>query len=270
MLVMLFGVLVGLSLGLTGGGGSVFAVPLLVYGLGLPMARAVPLSLLAVGSTALIGALAALPSRAIALRPALVFAAAGMLITPAGILLAAQLPQPLLLMWFALLALAIAAYMWWRARTRPEQAAVPRAGVAGRAAPVCRCSARCAAALALAGAVTGLLSGLFGVGGGFLIVPALMLVSQLSMRSAVATSLLSIAAISAAGVASALQQGVVFDWAVAAPFVAGGAIGIGAGFALARRLSGPVLQRGFALMIAATAMFMLGQPLWAPNLAMGA
>ncbi|WP_372749997.1 sulfite exporter TauE/SafE family protein [Litorivivens sp.] len=266
MLALLFGVIVGLALGLTGGGGSLFAIPLLVYGLGYSMQQAVPMSLLIVGITSAVGVLAALPSKRISFKPALVFAVSGMLITPFGIQQAMRLPQALVLMLFAVLALLIASYMWRRSLRAPEEASVVRASfMRENATALCRFSADgcfringpCAAGLAVAGAATGFLSGLFGVGGGFLIVPALMMITQLSIQSAVATSLLTISAISSGGVVSSLVQGVHFDWATATPFIAGGIGGLSLGFAVAKHLSGAVLQRVFAGLIMVTAVFII-------------
>ncbi|MBB3048734.1 hypothetical protein FHR99_003008 [Litorivivens lipolytica] len=266
MLALLFGVIVGLALGLTGGGGSLFAIPLLVYGLGYSMDQAVPMSLLVVGITSAVGVLAALPSKRISFKPALVFALSGMLITPLGIQQAMRLPQPMILMLFAALALLIASYMWRRSLKAPDDARVVRASfVRENATALCRFSpdgcfrinGPCAAGLAVAGSVTGFLSGLFGVGGGFLIVPALMTITQLSIQSAVATSLLTIAAISSGGVASAVFQGVQFDWGTALPFIVGGIGGLSIGFAVAKHLSGALLQRLFAALIVVMAIFII-------------
>lgn len=267
-MALVFGVLVGLALGLTGGGGSLFAIPLLVYGLGYSMDQAVPMSLLVVGITSSVGVLAALPSKRISLKPAIVFALAGMCLTPYGIRLAMQLSQSLVLTLFACLALLIAIYMWRRSLSNPEEASVVRASViAHSATALCRLSedgkfrfsGPCAVALSFAGALTGFLSGLFGVGGGFLIVPMLMLITQLSIQSAVATSLLTITAISGAGVISAMVQGVQFDWMTALPFVGGGVLGISFGFAVAKYLSGAVLQKVFASLIIVTALFVIAR-----------
>ncbi len=268
MLALVFGAIVGLALGLTGGGGSLFAIPLLVYGLGYSMDQAVPMSLLVVGITSAVGVLAAIPSKRISLKPAIVFALAGMCLTPYGLRLAMQLSQSLVLTLFAVLALLIATYMWRRSLVNPEEAKVVRASIGNHAATaLCRLSedgkfrfsGPCAVALSFAGALTGFLSGLFGVGGGFLIVPTLMFITQLSIQSAVATSLLTITAISSAGVLSAVTQGVRFEWMTALPFVCGGVLGISLGFAVAKHLSGAVLQKVFASLIVLIALFVIAR-----------
>jgi uncharacterized membrane protein YfcA len=109
----------------------------------------------------------------------------------------------------------------------------------------------------LTGSATGLLSGLFGVGGGFLIVPALVLVASLPMRRAVATSLWVIAIISAIGLFSHVIAGHRLDVSIAGGFVLGGLAGMVIGIAVGRRIAGPVLQKLFAGMIMAVAGFML-------------
>ncbi len=210
ILSLLFGLIVGFALGLTGGGGSVFAVPLLVYGLGVPAHEAVVISLAAVGTTALGGGLARLRTGEAELRTAFVFGLSGIIGAPLGAWLSPRFPEAALLAGFALLMLAVAIRMWRQASRRPEETRLVRAGAdlgCRYTGPACRYdpagqlqfTSRCAARLMLTGSATGLLSGLFGVGGGFLIVPALVLVASLPMRRAVATSLWVIAIISRSG-----------------------------------------------------------------------
>ena len=271
ILSLFFGLVVGFALGLTGGGGSIFAVPLLVYGLGTPIHEAVVTSLAAVGTTALGGGLARLRGGEAELRTAVIFGLSGILGAPLGAWLNPKLPETTLLAGFALLMLAVAARMWRQASRRPGETRIVRAGGDGEANAaglVCRYdpggqlrfTSRCAARLALTGSATGLLSGLFGVGGGFLIVPALVLVASLPMRRAVATSLWVIAIISALGFASHLLAGARLNPALTAGFVNGGLAGMALGIAVGQRIAGPILQKLFAGMIAAVAVFMLVNP----------
>jgi uncharacterized membrane protein YfcA len=258
------GVVIGLSLGLTGGGGSILAVPLLIYVVGLPPAAAAPVSLAAVALTAVVGTLQAARAKLPVWPAAGAFAAGGALAAPAGVALAARIDERFLLLGFAVLALVVGSLMAWRSVRRPDEAAAVRA----RPAPVdgggaCRLAddgrlrftAPCAAVLAAAGLGTGLLSGLFGVGGGFVIVPVLMGVTQMGVHRAVATSLAVLVAIGLGGAVAALARGVL-PWDVLLPFVAGGAAGMLAGRALAARLAGPVLQRFFAAAIVLVALLM--------------
>jgi uncharacterized membrane protein YfcA len=257
------GALVGLALGLTGGGGSIFAVPLLIYVLRLAPEEAVPISLVAVALTALVGAVQSM--RLAVWQPAVVFAIGGVAGAPLGIMAAIHVPSASLLSGFGLLALTIGTLMWRASRVAPAQARAVRAAVHSRdAGPVCalepegrlRFTAPCAAALAVTGLGTGFLSGLFGVGGGFLIVPALVLVTRMGIHRAVATSLIVITAIGFAGAGSALWHGRI-EWAILVPFAAGGATAMTAGRRLAARWAGPRLQRVFAALIIGVGAAML-------------
>ncbi len=270
LLSLLFGLIVGFALGLTGGGGSIFAVPLLVYGLGTPVREAVVISLAAVGTTALGGGLARLRGGEAELRTAVIFGLSGIIGALLGAWLHPRFPEPLLLAGFALLMLAVATRMWRQASRRPEETRIIRAGGDGEAdvvGPVCRYdpggqlhfTSRCAVRLALAGTATGLLSGLFGVGGGFLIVPALVWVASLPMRRAVATSLWVIAIISALGLASHVLAGARLDLELTTGFVGGGLVGMAMGIVVGRCIAGPALQKLFAGMIVAVAAFVLAR-----------
>jgi uncharacterized membrane protein YfcA len=119
-----------------------------------------------------------------------------------------------------------------------------------------RFSTPCAAVLSLIGIGTGFLSGMFGIGGGFLIVPALVLVTRMGVHRAVATSLLIIAAIGSSGAVSALFHRQI-DWLVLLPFATGGAMAMLGGRLLAQRLAGPRLQKVFAIAIVCVGFGML-------------
>lgn len=267
-MILLFGLLVGFSLGLTGGGGSIFAVPLLVYGLGMPAHQAVSVSLVAVGVTSLAGAIVRWRQREVEVKAALLFGGAGILGAPIGASLGATLPANALLGGFAVLMLLVATRMWRQAQRHPAETRFVRARndssltVNG---PTCRINpadgllltSRCAAVLTFSGLVTGLLSGLFGVGGGFLIVPTLVLVVSLPMHRAVATSLLVIAMISAAGSVAHWWAGLSFALEVAGLFVIGGLGGMGIGGFISRRLAGAMLQKVFASGMLIVACYML-------------
>ena len=265
---LLFGLLTGFALGLTGGGGSVFAVPLVVYGLGMPLHEAVVISLAAVGATALGGGLARLRDGQAELRTAVIFGLSGIIGAPLGAWLHPRFPEAVLLAGFALLMLAVAIRMWRQASRQPEETRLIRAGRdpgPDAVGPACRYDAggrlqftsRCAIRLTLAGTLTGLLSGLFGVGGGFLIVPALVMIASLPMRRAVATSLWVIAMISAIGFAAHLLAGQRLNLAITLGFVLGGLAGMALGIAVGRRIAGPTLQKLFSVMITAVAVFTL-------------
>ncbi len=263
-LSLIYGAVVGLSLGLTGGGGAIFAVPLLVYGIGVPPRDAVGVSLAAVGATSLVGFLHRWRSGQVELRTGLLFAGAGMIGAPVGTWIAGLIPEMVLLLAFAGLMVLVAVRLW-------QQAA--RLVVSGPACPTpedldgptCRRDAagvlllntRCSLLLLLVGVLTGVLSGVFGVGGGFVIVPALVLFSGMSIHRAVGTSLMVIALVSVSGITAQVWAGREIPLELTALFVAGGIGGLFAGQQIGRRLSGPALQKTFAIAILAVAVFVM-------------
>lgn len=294
-LSILFGSLVGMSLGLTGGGGAIFAVPLLVYGLGRDPHEAVGISLASVGLVALVGCVERWRRHHVELRTGLLFAVAGMLTAPLGAWLRSGLEPTLLLALFALVMLVVALRMW-RSAGRPRAVALADDSLAdltagglansdanscsgshsgsgsdshshARSGPACRrdpagrlqMTTRCTLVLLLAGLVTGLLAGLFGVGGGFVIVPALVLTSGMNIERAIGTSLMVIALISVAGVTAHVLGGQPLPLSVAAPFIAGGMLGLAAGARLARYLAGPALERTFAVAMVLVAIFVIAR-----------
>lgn len=247
------GLLVGFSLGLTGGGGSIFAVPILIYALGVPVRTAIGLSLAVVGLTAGFGAAMRLRAGDVDLRAGVVFSIAGMVFAPLGSWLGGFVPGVWLLSVFAILMGFVGWRMW---SGKGENADVPGPCVLlgnGRLGPGCHVR------LSLAGAVAGVLSGLFGIGGGFVIVPALLYVTGTSIHRAVATSLMVIFLISISGVAAKVVQGLDFPMPLAVLFPLGGLAGMLAGGALRSRLSGPALRRVFAAAMWVVAAWMLWQ-----------
>ena len=264
LLAVASGTAVGLALGLTGGGGSIFAMPLLIYVLGLAPGQAVPVSLAAVAMTALLGAMLAARDKLPVWPAAITFALGGIVGAPAGIFLARGLDERIIIGGFSALALTVGVLMWWRSARHPTEASAVRARPVVRdLAGACRLaddgklrfSAPCGAVLALAGVGTGILSGAFGVGGGFVIVPVLGAVTQMGIHRAVATSLVALSAIGLAGAGSAILQGNL-AWAVLVPFIAGGGVGMLLGRTVAGRITGPLLQRIFASAILLVAGFM--------------
>ena len=223
---------VGLSLGLLGGGGSILAVPVLVYVAHLAPADAIGLSLVIVGATSVAGAVAHGRAGAVDWRAALPFAGAGIATAFAGGLLTRLVPGRVLLLAFAALMIGVGVWMLARGRRRRhDDAATPRPPRPGRAL----------AAGALVGAVTGFL----GVGGGFLVVPALLAFTGLDIRRAVGTSLVVIAINSAAALAAHLRDGH-FHVALALAFTALAVGGALVGARLGRRLAADKLRTTFA------------------------
>lgn len=267
LLTAAFGGIVGFSLGLTGGGGAIFAVPLLVYGLGVAPREAVGISLASVGATAFVGFLGRWRAGQVEVRTGLVFAAAGMLGAPVGSWLAGLIPEAVLLTLFAGLMLVVATRMWTKAAGQTNAVSSDsRAPVSGELGlstgqpdgdgTLIQISRR-PGLLFATGVATGVLSGLFGVGGGFVIVPALVLLSGMAIHLAIGTSLMVIALVSVSGVGSYLIAGRPIGVEITALFVAGGVVGMVLGSRLGRRLSGAALQKVFAAAIIAVAIFII-------------
>lgn len=264
-----FGGVVGVALGLTGGGGSIFAVPILIYGLGVAPASAMAISLVAVAATALVGTIQSLRYGLVVWQPSLLFALGGIVGAPAGAAVAHHFEPGWLVAGFASLALTVGLLMWHASRAHPEQATAVRAqGYAEGSGPICvlapdgqlRFTAPCAIVLAIVGIATGFLSGLFGVGGGFIIVPALVLITRMGVHRAVATSLFVISVIGTAG-ATGLMWHDVIAWDVLLPFAAGGAFMMIVTRSFAARIAGPMLQRVLAVAIVAIGVSMLVESL---------
>lgn len=277
LLALFLSSLIGLALGLLGGGGSILTVPILVYGLGLEVKPAIATSLLVVAVTSSAALVGHARRGLVDYRTGFVFGGAGMAGAFAGGRLAALVPSTVLLLGFAAMMLATAVAML-RGRAEPE----PASGSVGSSGlPVAR--------VIWHGSIVGVLTGLVGAGGGFLIVPALVLLGGMPMRSAVATSLLVIALKSFAGFAGHVGH-VAIDWRLAALVTSSAVTGSVAGSLLSSRLPQTALRRVFAWFVIAMAVFVVGEqlpgavtgnaffraffverwPFWAGGLAIGA
>lgn len=249
------GALIGLVLALTGAGGGVLAVPLLMFGLHLPLQQAAPVGLVAVGLSAALGAALGLSQGIVRYRAAALIGLVGMCVAPLGVAAAQRLPNPPLLLAFA----AVLMYSAWRilrqpADALPEAPGLPCLVEEGRLQ--LRWSRACARALVGTGLASGFLSGLLGVGGGFVIVPALLRHTNLNIRTIQATSLAVIALVSVSGVTAAALQGVV-PWAIGLPVTVGATAGLLLGRQLAHKLHAQTLQSAFAWSALLVALLML-------------
>ena len=257
LIAALLGALVGGVLALTGAGAGVLAIPLLVLVLHQPMAQAAPVSLLAVGLAAAIGAIRGWRQGRVRYRAALLMGCAGMLAAPLGVWLSHRLPATPLLLGMAVLLAGLGWRAWLESALPGAQA--PRlkqvpCQVVAPGQPL-QWTAPCARALAATGLQSGLLSGLVGVGGGFVIVPALQRHTDLDWRSVHATSLAVIALVSVSGVGAAFSQGTL-SLPLALPFAGGAVLALLIGQPWAERWPAAWLKRGFALlcMLAAGSM----------------
>ncbi|MHA6793844.1 sulfite exporter TauE/SafE family protein [Pseudonocardia bannensis] len=236
-------VLAGLALGLLGGGGSILTVPLLVYVAGMDAQVAIATSLFVVAVTALAGLVGHVRGGTVRWRTGLLFGAAGMAGAFGGGLLGGHLPGELLLIGFALMMVATAVAM-----LRGRRPAAPDRAHADL--PVGR--------VLLDGTVVGLVTGLVGAGGGFLVVPALVLLGGLPMPVAVGTSLVVIAMKSFAGFAGYLTT-VPIDWGLTLAVTAAAVGGALLGGRLAAKIPQDLLRRTFGWFVLVMGGFMLLQ-----------
>ena len=235
-------VAIGVSLGLLGSGGSIITVPVLVYLLGQDEKLAIAGSLFIVGSIALIGSLQYVRLGMIDWRNVIVFGLPGMAGTWLGALLSAFVPGIVQLTVFALVML-LASYLMLKPvdleHAEPVRRATWKIGVDGL--------------------VVGVLTGLVGVGGGFLIVPALVLLGGLAIHTAVATSLVIIALKSYSGFVKYLdvlnQQNLELDWSILGIVTAGSVVGA----KIANRMPQKSLQRGFGYFLIVMGLYILAR-----------
>ncbi|MCA9679542.1 MAG: sulfite exporter TauE/SafE family protein [Myxococcales bacterium] len=238
--------LVGLSLGLLGGGGAILTVPILTYVVGLDAKEAIPMSLLIVGITSLASSISHARAGRVQWRTGYLFGAAGMVGAFGGGNLAHFIPGNVLLLMFAGMMGAAAIAML---RGRRNLAAVADATPDRKLHPV---------AVLAQGAVVGLITSLVGAGGGFMIVPTLVLVGGLSMHAAVGTSLLVIAMQSFAGLAGHLGH-VSIDWKLGGGMAVIAIAGSVVGSKLAGKVPQAQLRRGFGWFLVAMATLVLAK-----------
>ena len=248
LLGVLLGLPVGLTLGLLGGGGSILAVPIFVYMLGFGAREAIAMSLAVVGVTSLVGATRHWRAGNVKLRVALTFGAVAMLGAYLGARLAVFFSPAAQLALFGGVMLVAAVFMFRRRS--------PASGEEGDDTPAA--AGMRLGLVALQGFAVGVLTGLVGVGGGFLIVPALVLLGRLPMKQAVGTSLVIIALNSAAGFYGYLGQ-VEVPWAFMGLFTAVTVTGILVGTSLVRFVPQEALRRAFAVFLVVMAGFILYQ-----------
>ena len=239
---------IGVSLGLLGSGGSIITVPVLVYLIGQDEKVAIAGSLFVVGNIALAGSFQYLRAKLIDWHNVVVFGAPGMIGTYLGAMIAAFVPGIVQLAFFALVML-LASYMMLRPVRLTDQPHEPRETWK----------------IAIDGLVVGVITGLVGVGGGFLIVPALVLLGGLAIHNAVATSLVIIALKSYSGFYKYIdvldQQGLALDWRTLLVVTALGVAGSYAGAKIAYRMPQQKLKRGFGYFLIVMGIYILARSL---------
>lgn len=241
------GTVIGVLLGLLGGGGSILAVPALAFGVGLDLEQAIPISLMVIGTASLVGAIPKIRERKINWRMAGVFAACGIPATFAGSAVERLLPQSVVMIGFAAVMVFAGIRMLMDRGDTGTACQVGDSGIDWR---------RCAPRSIPAGVAVGFLTGLFGVGGGFLIIPALVLMLGLEMSIAVGTSLVIIVANSAAGLISHLS-GASIDWAITVAFAGTAIVASLIAGHFGTKVDTEGLQRWFAYLVFVVAAYVL-------------
>lgn len=244
-LAIALSLLIGVSLGLLGGGGSILTTPILIYALDVEPKAAIATSLLVVGITSAAALVPHARAGNVEWRTGVIFGLAGMAGAAGGGWVAGFLSADLLLLLFAGMMLATAVAMF-RGRKQPP------AEAEGKAIQVPKVIAE--------GLVVGVVTGLVGAGGGFLVVPALTLLGGVPMRKAIGTSLLVIALKSAAGFAGHASH-VSIDWPLAGTVSVAAVLGSFLGARLTSMIPPEALRKGFAGFVVVMAMFVLSQQL---------
>lgn len=255
---IVIGFAIGIVLGLTGAGGSVFAVPLFLLFTSMTVTDSMGIALGAVAVSASYATISG-SYKLVLWVPALLLAAGGMLTAPLGKWLATNMNENVLLAGFTLLAFTIGIRMWQQSKANPMDAAVVRGDKSMLAEKpdglLCRLSPtgqfqlkpRCLSGLVLGGLAIGFMSGLFGVGGGFLIIPLLLYLSQLNMKIAVATSLFIIAMISSVGFASHVYFTDEMDWVLLFQIMLASIGGMIVSQLFSKKIAGARLQQIFSV-----------------------
>jgi len=231
---------IGLSLGLIGGGGSILTVPILVYLLGVGPHEAVPMSLAVVGATSILGSYMHWRRDNVDISTGLLFGVAGIVGALLGSPLTKLVSPELLLLIFGLLMLVVAVSMIWRRKHKVSEVTHKPHPVQG----------------IIAGIGVGVLTGFLGVGGGFLIVPALVFFGGLNMKKAIGTSLFVIFLNCAAGLVGHMSQNV-FDWGLTGIVMALAVAGAIVGTILSQRIAAQRLQSLFAVLVLGVAAFLV-------------
>ena len=250
--------MVGAVMGVTGAGGSVLSIPILVFALNLSVVEAAPIGLFTVMVSAIIAAVLGLAKGLVRYKAAALLAIFGLFLAPVGVWVAHRLPDNILAVLFVLVML----FLGVRSLFSDSQSSYLNNEVFGDKRAACTLNPKtsklywtrhCAHRLAITGAMAGFVSGLLGLGGGFVIVPALYKVSNLESKMVVATSLAVVAVISGVSMITYAVQSPI-EWRVAFPFAGGALMGMLAGHLAAGRVSRKTSQRIFGFLTLLIAM----------------
>lgn len=244
MLITILGLFSGLLLGITGGGGAIVSVPALVYGLHMPMQVATTLSLFVVGGSAILGTY--LKRKEVDWKKGIIFAIFGGLASPIGAYLAGRISETVLIGSFAILMLLVSFLMLRKSFFKAKDSDLSQ---------VRKYSNNIWQILPVA-LFTGLLTGFFGVGGGFMIVPALVILNRMDNKPAAATSLFIIALISLVSVVNKVHE-INVDFKLVTIFMFGSILGMIFGSMISQKISSHISQRIFAIIAFILGIYML-------------
>ena len=262
--ILALGLLVGLIMALTGAGGGVLAVPLLVFTTGLTVQEISPIGLLAVGLAATLGAVLGLRAGQVRYKAAILMGFVGLLISPLGFWVAGRVDTQILGLAFSAVLLWVA-FNAFRGSSDTEMNVIDAPTDSGKSKCPCICNAEtgrfiwtwpCARALMFSGAIAGFLSGLLGVGGGFVLVPALQRFTDLTVQSVTVTSLAVIAIVSIFGVLNSVGAGT-FNYEIGIVFSAAAITGMMGGRLISNKLPNAHLKKAFGVMCIVVAALMV-------------
>ncbi len=269
VIAVFLGLLVGLSLGALGGGGSTLAVPILVFVAGFGARDATTASLLVVGVAAAVGVVSHFRDGNVRLGAGVAFGVAGIAGSRLGLLVNRRLDENVLLLAFSALIMVVAIHMYRSVDSSPADSEFGESSTgapqdtehggttgveAAEAETGFEFTVSSIVKLAVAATAVGLLTGLFGVGGGFAVVPALTLLLKFPTKHAIGTSLV-VVAINAAIALALRTGGIEFDWAIVGPFLMTVTVGVVIGTGVAERIDAAALTRSFSLMLGSVAIY---------------
>jgi uncharacterized membrane protein YfcA len=259
----LLAALVGVSLGLIGSGGSILTVPILVYIMGINPVAATAYSLFIVGTTALVGGVQSAINKRVDFKTVLIFGIPSIIAVYAtrlwlvpfipdslGTLLGFEITKPIALMLLFAVVMLMASYSMIKPSKKKETIDENAPRVYNY--PL----------ILLEGSIVGILTGLVGAGGGFLIIPALVLMAKMPMKLAVGTSLFIIAIKSLFGFIGDIQSGLAIDWKLLTFFTLAAVIGIFGGIYLSKKMDGAKLKTGFGWFVLIMGIYIIAKELF--------
>lgn len=257
-IVVICGLIVGTILGLTGAGGGMLAVPALIYTQGWTMQEAMPVALIAVSISAIIGAIDGLQKKLVRYKAAMLMAIAGAPMTSLGVFVAHQMSQSFLLISFSMIVIIVMVRLSWQLRDKnlDDFERITLARVNSQTGKFVW-NIKTGTVLASIGGTAGFVTGMLGVGGGFIIVPMLRHFTNLSIHGAIATSLMVISLVGSSAITSALLQGAKLPPLITGFFIASTIAGVLIGRLVSKHLPAKQVQIVFIMVLFGVAVSLL-------------